>query len=341
MQEASRRRNESIVGAWTKKPTGYTAQIMDQYRGAYNSINDSVRNAYVTTLSGVNPENYYDELLKYNRYRALQASINRDYATAARRAGKIQFQAGETALGNMYYENMYAVNWFSDKPYFGIINQKVIDVSVYGTPEVWESIKASNRARYSPYLPQYGTLSELLEANAANDLKKINQALTQGLRSGASYQDVSRDMRRIFNTTAANALRIARTEGNRNLNSGAFANTQRAVAAGINLERMYIATLDDRTREQSGDMDGQIRRADKPFEYGGLSWFIPGNSGNPAYDINDRCTTVDMVDGKPPTLRRGRNPATGENEVASFRSFDDWMKENDLKRNASGKIVQS
>lgn len=340
MQEASRKRQEAIIGAWGEQPYGLTRDLLRNYRGAYTTISADLKSAYAK-LAGVSPDNagYYNELLKYNRLTALQRSTAEAYRKAARKAGLGQYAASQLALSNQYYENQYTINWFSDAPYFSTLDQKIVEVSVYGTPKIWESIKASNRDKYGPYLPQYGTLSELLNANAAKDLEMVSRTITQRLRQGKSYSIVARDLRKIFNTTANNAIRIARTEGNRNLNSGAFANSQAAMDAGIQLERMYLATLDTRTREQSAAMDGQVRPADKPFEYGGLSWFIPGNSGNPAYDINDRCTVIDRVDGKNPALRRGRNPATGQTEVADFGSFDDWMSQNNLTRNKSGRIV--
>jgi uncharacterized protein with gpF-like domain len=112
------------------------------------------------------------------------------------------------------------------------------------------------------------------------------------------------------------------------------------VNAGIGLTRMYSAVLDTRTRQQSGSMDGQIVGASEPFVYpNGATALIVGNSGVPRYDINDRCWSLDIVDDTPPEARRGLNPATGESEVASYRTFDVWMKDNDLIFTKSGKIM--
>lgn len=341
LEGRARKTHEAVIGAWTARPSGQTKLILDEYKKAYNDISRQLSSVYKNTLTGINPADagYYNAMLKYNRLTNLQSQIAKSYTIAAKGAASAQFAVSEVAMSEIYYSNMFATSWFTPRGYFSTLDQKAVEVSVYGTPKIWEGIKESNRAKYSAYLPQYGTLSSRLSANAVKDLDRISSAVTQGLRQGLAYPSVSRDLRNIFNTTASNALRIARTEGNRALNAGAYANSMAAVDAGIDLQRQYMATQDTRTREQSGAMDGQRRPANKPFNYGGYSWFIPGNSGNPAYDINDRCTVIDIVDGQNPELRRGRNPVTGQTEVADFSSFDDWMEKNNLTRSKAGRII--
>jgi hypothetical protein len=65
----------------------------------------------------------------------------------------------------------------------------------------------------------------------------------------------------------------------------------------------------------------------------------PGNSGVPAYDINDRETMVEIIGDEEPGLRRGRNPVTGENETFSYKNFESWAKENGLKKNKYGELL--
>lgn len=340
MQAESKKRHEAVLGAWSDPPRGKTKEMLNLYKSAYNDVTKDLSKIYTKYLSGINPNDYYDEMLKYKRLGVLQKSIGDTYRLAARKAGLAQYAMSEYAMTNHYYGAMYSTNWFS-KPYFSVLNQKAIDVSVHGTPEIWDQINKAAKAKYKPYLPRYGTLSERLKSNASKDLVKIQSTITQGLRQGKAYREVAKELGKVFNTTANNAIRIARTEGNRSLNAGSFANSQAAADKGVDIERQYLATLDLNTREQSGDMDGQRRKINEPFEYDGYSWFIPGNSGNPAFDINDRCTAIDIVNGQDPKLRRGRNPETGKTEVANFNSFDDWTKKHGLKRTPSGKLVST
>ena len=65
----------------------------------------------------------------------------------------------------------------------------------------------------------------------------------------------------------ASAQRIIRTETNRTMNQGSYAQSKYADSQGIEIERMLSAVLDARTRPQSASMDGQKRAVDKPFTY--------------------------------------------------------------------------
>jgi hypothetical protein len=101
-----------------------------------------------------------------------------------------------------------------------------------------------------------------------------------------------------------------------------------------------VAVLDDRTRPQSAQVDGEYENEDGFFEYpGGVLVRVPGNSGVAAWDINDREVVVDEVEGLEPETRRVRNPETGRNEVISWRNFRTWAQENGLKRNAYGQYL--
>jgi hypothetical protein len=343
MQAESIKRTQAVIGAWGERPKGQTKLIVDEYKNAYKLIDEKLKEIYTKFLSGVKPEDYYNEIIKYNRFANIQKQVREYYMTASKKAGLKQIELSKTAMSNVYYQNMYAVNWFSginEFTYFTVLNNAAVEVSVLGTPEVWKQIAASKRALLQPYQPKHGTLTEVLLSNNQKDINKIKQTLTQSLIQGKSYTNTAKDLRTVMETSASNAVRIARTEGARNMNSGAFANTQAALDAGLELKRQAIETLDKRTREQSATIDDQIVDADKPFIYpGGLEVMIIGNSGVAAYDINERGTSIDVVPDTPQGGRTGRDPVTGENLTATFNNFDDWMKKHDLKFNKSGRIV--
>lgn len=349
LEKEARKRTEDLIGAWPSSPgakyipKGQTKKLLSAYQTAFSEIDEKLKAIHVKFLSGVKPEDYYNEILKYNRFETLRNQIAQAYVEAARKAGVAQVEISKTAISNLYYHNMYAVNWFSgldNKEYFVVLNPKIIEVSVFGTPKAWEGITKSARARLLPYQPQHGTLTATLLSNKDKDLIKINQTITQALIQGKSYTKTSQEIKSILNTTANNAVRIARTEGARNMNAGAYSNSLDAIKAGVDLKRRYLATLDTRTRPQSGSMDGQEVAPDKPFVYpNGARAFIVGNSGVAKYDINDRCTSIDVLEESPPTLRRGRNPVTGKNEVTSYKDFNQWMDDKKLKYNDAGRMV--
>ena len=340
MQLTASARTEATIGAWTARPSGQFEKSVEAYKKAYEEIDKQLKKV-TDALNAVSEENRMNELRKFDRLTKLKKEAKTAYDTAAKINAKNQVLMSKTAMTNKYYGDLYSVNWFTDD-YFKFIDQKAVDVSVFGSPEVWENIKATNAPKYLPYQPQHGTLIDTMLNHRTQDLVKLNQAITQGLIQGKSYEVVTKDIKKILNTSANNARRIARTEGNRNLNSGAFANLQAATEEGIELKRRYVATLDLRTRPQSGSMDGQEVSADQAFTYpGGVKSFIVGNSGIARFDINDRCTSIDIIPGSEPQLRAGLDPLTGEREIASYRTFDTWMKDNNLRQNKAGIIVKS
>lgn len=365
LQEISTQRTQDLIGAWNwdkngnPVPIGISKQITDQYKKAWQDITKEMESIRKKFLTGVKPGNYYNEIVKFNRLGALKSQIATFYNDAAGKAGLLQVESATLALSNKYYENMYAVNWFSadafkgvkDFQYFAVLNKKTIESSVLGTPKVWASLSKAQKITNKPYFPKHGTLIKTLNDNRVKDLLKLQEVITQGLLKGRStvktakdlekvFKDIAADVKERMEVSASNALRIARTEGARNMNSGAFANTQAAIDAGLELKRKAIETLDNRTREQSSFIDGEIVGGDEPFNYpGGLKVMIIGNSGVAAFDVSERGRAIDLVPGTPPGRRTGRNPVTGKIEEATYRNFNDWMTSHNLKFNKSGRIV--
>lgn len=83
--------------------------------------------------------------------------------------------------------------------------------------------------------------------------------------------------------------RIARTESTGAYNAGAE-DAYRREGAGVHV---WIATADERTREEHLDAHGQCVTLDEPFSVGGEPLQFPGDpSGPPELIINCRCTTI-------------------------------------------------
>ena len=61
----------------------------------------------------------------------------------------------------------------------------------------------------------------------------------------------------------------------------------------------------------------------------GYHLMYPGDSSAPSYLVyNCRCTTVAVVDGvdSGDTMRRGRDPETGQNALVEDMTYDEWVK---------------
>jgi len=195
-------------------------------------------------------------------------------------------------------------------------------------------------------------LLELLKQNQVKELAKISNTITQGLLQGKGYIKLVEDLKNIIGVTAikngeitasgakANAMRIIRTESNRTMNAGHYANSKYLDSVGVKVVRRIVSVLDNATRGQSARMDGQEVGVDEPFKYpGGVTAMYPGNTGVAKYDINDRERTINIIEGNEPEIRTGRNPVTGRSETFSYQDFDSWRKENGLIKNKYGEIL--
>jgi hypothetical protein len=132
---------------------------------------------------------------------------------------------------------------------------------------------------------------------------------------------------------AYQSLRIIRTESLRAYNGGHVQEMSYAKSEyGIDSRLRYVAALDDRTRPQSASMDGQISDEQGRFRYPDGNYYFIGRTGNPAWDINDRCTTVPEIVGElPPDVRE-----TQGNGLVPYTSFTEWAKDKGLEKNIYG-----
>jgi len=101
-----------------------------------------------------------------------------------------------------------------------------------------------------------------------------------------------------------------------------------------------VETLDDRTRAQSAQMDGQIANKEGKFKFPDISEpKFAHRSGRASYDINDRSTTITLDPEFPPESRIERDPKTGKNKVVPYQNFDAYAKEKGLIKNRYGEVL--
>lgn len=315
-------------------------QMVDDYKVAIEAVDKELNKLYLETLSGVKPENYFAVASKYDRLENLLTRFEKQYLDAARRAGRKIKQAAELSLSNLYYRHMYAINWSpAADNVFVALNPKVIEAAVYGQAAAWDELVRRYGEREA-YLPESGTLlNELIKKRRPQVLSDIRANIRQGLIQGHCYKKTARKVRDTLNTDINKALRIVRTESNRNMNIGNLAINRVAKDEGVDVQRQIVSVLDDRTRPQSAQVDGLVENEQGYFVYpNGTLVRTPGNSGVARWDINDRESVINIVEGIQPTVRRARNPDTGKTDLISWGSFDDWRKSHGLKKNRYGQF---
>ena len=322
--------------------------LTDYYNQAQKEIIGKLEAIYGKYLTTKNPQDYYNIMIQYDRLNNLLKEVQQTYLIYSKQAGRLTEQISSLSMSNTYYRQQYVLTWYApiaiQKPLsFSILDRRLVELSVTGTQDAWKQISAALGKKYEKiqnYIPQYGTLSNLIQAKDADALIKIQRAITQGFIQGDTLRKLSKDIQGVFETDKFKADRIARTEASRTANLGHDASRQDAINQGLNIQKMWVATLDERTRSSHARLDGVKKDQDEDFEIDGDTAPFPGQFSDVGMNISCRCTTVDIIDGVDPAMRRGRNPATGENEVFEFKTFDKWAEENGLAKNKYGELYK-
>ena len=110
-----------------------------------------------------------------------------------------------------------------------------------------------------------------------------------------------------------------------------------ATDLGVKLSKMWIATLDGRTRHNHAELDGQVVAVEERFEINGLETKQPHMFGFASEDVNCRCRTISVLDDIQQKFKR-RDNETGE--VIEYQSYREWAKAKgfDMPRNSRKNI---
>lgn len=167
-------------------------------------------------------------------------------------------------------------------------------------------------------------------ANSGAAMKKVTditditrERLVNTLRQAGddklAKRDVAKRIRESTGFSAKRSLLIARTETTMAANIGAYGS---AMASGLNLEKYWIATDDNRTRDSHAEMLGsKPLPMDEAFEVGSSLMMYPGDPSAPAEEVcNCRCIlafrpveeqqSADTPDAEQARARRRPTPNT-------------------------------
>lgn len=146
--------------------------------------------------------------------------------------------------------------------------------------------------------------------------QRFHSAITQGILQGESVSNIAKRTRDIYGSNAAAALRAARTATTNAENAGRLSSFERAADLGIKVKQSWMATLDDRTREEHRAMDGEEVEVGEKFS-NGLRY--PGDPfGAPEEVWNCRCTLVASVEGV------DKSDADRWDRLPAGTSYEDW-----------------
>lgn len=123
--------------------------------------------------------------------------------------------------------------------------------------------------------------------------KHINAALTQGILQGEGAREIAKRMQNVVGMDERSAMRMARTCMTAAQNQSRFDSYHRAEDYGLHVQKMWMATLDSRTRASHVELDGEIKELDEEFSNGLM---YPAADGEAAEVVNCRCTMTKIFD---------------------------------------------
>lgn len=320
--------------------------IVAQYDVALKNINDKLGSMISKARdAGISPKDQYNWAIQYNRLESLKTQIYDEYKKLGRTVERLQIEAFDLSFSNQYYRTSFQLDW-ADPLTFSPLDPNLVRYAMTGELEAWKAIKTAIGAADN-YVPVAGTLKALIAANQDKAVRDIWTQVNAGLINGEGITAIAKRVQNIVGGVydgkvygdLYKALRIAHTEGHRAQNMAELARGYEAREQGLDVEKMWDATLDSSTRPEHAALDGKRVPIDGTWNMAGYEVSHPGDpSLPPSLSINCRCHSVTVTKEYEPTARRGRDPVTGQNEVFSYKNFEEWAKEKGLKKNKYGKL---
>lgn len=162
--------------------------------------------------------------------------------------------------------------------------------------------------------------------------KHINSAITQGILQGEAIDKIAQRLAAtVTDMSHTSAIRNARTMTTSAQNGGRIDSYKRAEGMGIKMLQVWMATLDDRTRHEHRQLDGQKRKVGEPFEVEGEKIFFPGDpAAEPYLTYNCRCTLIGEVEGVDYNL----SDVSQRDSKLGDMTYEEWKEEKRKQDNA-------
>ncbi len=160
---------------------------------------------------------------------------------------------------------------------------------------------------------------------AWNQTKMANIA-AQAIIQGESIPQIAR---RIATETASDNMkamvRYARTAMTSAQNAGRMETLHRAKGMGIQCKKVWLATLDRRTRDSHRNLDGQVRDIDEPFDSDFGKIMFPGDpEGHPGDVYNCRCTLTYQYDEYPADPSNNQRYDQESGQLVADMTYNEW-----------------
>ena len=170
----------------------------------------------------------------------------------------------------------------ADKIAFKIVNDNIPDAYAlghnWGTYEVESGIGINtsytlyNHAAVEELLKDDPNLLPKSKVKIPKDKlwnrRHLDSAITQGILQGESIPAIAKRLEAVTDMNHKAALRNARTMTGSAQNAGHFASYKRAEDMGIDIEKQWLATMDERTRTSHRYLHGETQKMEDEFSNG-------------------------------------------------------------------------
>lgn len=172
------------------------------------------------------------------------------------------------------------------------------------------------------------TLSNRLYKSRVKLANRATSELRTGMMQGKAYAEIAGAITRHTEANYQQAVRIARTEGGRLRSLAKQEALTEAKELGIDMQKRWYSSLDNRTRSSHRLLDGQTVEIDEDFvsPESGAKGPMPRMLGRASEDINCRCTSLTIVDGIAPESRYAKNDNGHGYEKGDYKNYKDWKK---------------
>lgn len=289
-----------------KKLDGKEKELAKEYAQTLANVKQALAEAY---------EKYSDndiltreEMVKFGRLAKLENYL----AEEIQKLTKNQIRITQSAIKDTFLESYYRYGYFIENQVelaiYKLVKPEIVDAMIFNPLDLikWD---------------------ERVEENTTTLTRTLREVLTLGLAQGLGYSKLAREVTDKLGIGLNNALRITRTECRRVQESANLSTMQEARTAGVITKKMWVSTLDKRTRDTHRHLDGQIVGIDEKFKSkSGYTALAPHQFGVANEDIHCRCTMIVVVDGLEPSVRRARDE-NGKNKIIKYKTYNDWYKD--------------
>ncbi|WP_424765701.1 phage minor head protein [Paenibacillus sp. sgz302251] len=279
-------------------------ELVKQYSLSLKNIRSQLQAIYEKFGDDVS----FADMQKFNRFNSLEKAIMDEI--------KFLYKANAKALNESLFEQ-FAESYY--RTAFALETGKQVALAyTLLNPDV---IKAAIINPVSGL-----TLPERLEKNRTDIIYRIKSDIAQGLIQGEGYSKMAKRVKETLEGDVSKAIRVVQTEAHRVQQEGRLQSMKHAESKGVNMVKVWDASLDSRTRSSHRKLDGVKVGLDDDFTSpSGGKGKIPGSLGSAKDDVNCRCSVRTEIISYEPTVRRARDER-GKSVLIPYTTYDEWEK---------------